>query len=183
MGQNDVHLHNAPALLKNPKLKGFTKEERRDFMAQGYDVDSRALDTFKKRIESAVDFDMSVLDADSQIGCMLDGVAAAIRRDRQEWVIREESQAIVKIITDAVKPCCYRADGVDAKQPLKNDVYRFTRPTEAARVEGPGRTQGPEGRREAPDTCSEHPGIVERLYPVAPADLEHQVVLLDQHRQ
>ncbi|RHZ42595.1 hypothetical protein DYB26_003223 [Aphanomyces astaci] len=36
---------------------------------------------------------------------MLDGLAVAIRRDHQEWMIKEEGPAaIVKIITDAVKP-------------------------------------------------------------------------------
>ncbi|RHY87343.1 hypothetical protein DYB35_009849, partial [Aphanomyces astaci] len=190
MGQNDVHLHNAPALPKNPTFKGSTKEERRVFMAaynlyigqtnaltangvrpfimpvracidpatkqriaewdmgkdpddvsegewiawfkQGFDVDPRALDTLKKRIKSAVVFDMSVPDADSRIGRMLDGLAAAIRRDRQEWVIREESQAIVKIITDAVKPASlHRAVteqmALTRNKPLKKDVYRFVR--------------------------------------------------------
>ncbi|RHY99873.1 hypothetical protein DYB35_012119 [Aphanomyces astaci] len=74
---------------------------------QGYDVDPRALDTLKKWI---IIFDISVPDADSWIGRMLDGLATAIPRDRQEWVIQEESQAIVKIITDAVKPASlYRA--------------------------------------------------------------------------
>ncbi|RQM29399.1 hypothetical protein B5M09_012827, partial [Aphanomyces astaci] len=77
---------------------------------QGYDVDPQALDTLKKRIKAAVVFVMSVHDADSRIGNMLDGLAAAIRRDRREWVIKEESPAIVKIITDAVKPVSlYRA--------------------------------------------------------------------------
>ncbi|RLO00298.1 hypothetical protein DYB28_004785 [Aphanomyces astaci] len=33
MGQNDVHLHNAPTLPKNPTFKGSTKEERRVFTA------------------------------------------------------------------------------------------------------------------------------------------------------
>ncbi|RHY81672.1 hypothetical protein DYB26_013483, partial [Aphanomyces astaci] len=126
MGQNDVHLHNAPALPKNLTFKGSTKEERR----QGYDVDPRALDTLKKRIKSAVVFDMSVPDADSRIGCMLDGLAAAIRRDYQEWVIREESQAIVKIITDAVS-LRHRAVteqmALMRSKPFKKDVYRFVR--------------------------------------------------------
>jgi hypothetical protein len=63
---------------------------------------------------------------------MLDGLAAALRRDRQEWVIREESQAIVKIITDAVKPASlYRAVteqmALTRNKPLKKDVYRFVR--------------------------------------------------------
>ncbi|RHY82232.1 hypothetical protein DYB31_013759, partial [Aphanomyces astaci] len=89
---------------------------------QGYDVDPRDLDTLKKRIKSAVVFDMSVPDVDSRIGRMLDGLAAAIRRDRQELVIQEESrQACV------ATPCCYRADGVDAKQAFEEDVYRFVR--------------------------------------------------------
>ncbi|ETV90624.1 hypothetical protein H310_14627 [Aphanomyces invadans] len=57
---------------------------------QGYVVDPRALETLKKRIKTAVVFDMSIPDADSRIGRMLDGLAAAIRRDRQEWVIKEE---------------------------------------------------------------------------------------------
>ncbi|RHY62703.1 hypothetical protein DYB38_009101, partial [Aphanomyces astaci] len=131
MGQNDVHLHNAPALPKNPTFKGSTKEERRPatkgkdpddvsegewiaWFKQGFDVDPRALDTLKKRIKSAVVFDMSVPDADSRIGRMLDGLAAAIRRDRQEWVIREESQAIVKIITDAVSLRRYTASLLDS---------------------------------------------------------------------
>ncbi|RHZ04694.1 hypothetical protein DYB26_005766, partial [Aphanomyces astaci] len=33
MGQNEVHLHNAPVLPKNPTFKGSTKEERRVIMA------------------------------------------------------------------------------------------------------------------------------------------------------
>ncbi|RHZ23182.1 hypothetical protein DYB37_008386 [Aphanomyces astaci] len=164
-GQSDVHLHNDPALPKNPTFKGPTKEERHVFMdaynlyisqtnaltvigirpfimPQGYDVDPRALDTLKKRIKSAVVFDMSIPDADSWIGRMLDGLVAAIRRDRQEWVIREENQAIVKIITDAIKPASLHPT-------------RETRSTEDTRVEDHGMTQGPEGKREAPATCSE----------------------------
>ncbi|ETV67539.1 hypothetical protein H257_16270 [Aphanomyces astaci] len=135
MGQSDVHLHNDPALPKNPTFKGPTKEERHVFMdaynlyisqmnaltvigirpfimpvrafidpatkqllpngtweripvtylrAQGYEVNPRALVTLKKRIKSAVIFDMSIPDADSPIGRMLDGLVAAIRRDRQD---------------------------------------------------------------------------------------------------
>ncbi|RHY80827.1 hypothetical protein DYB31_014356 [Aphanomyces astaci] len=69
---------------------------------------------------------MSVPDADSRVERMLDGLAAAIRRDRQEWVIREESQAIVKIITDAVKPASlHRAVteqmALTRNKPLKKD--------------------------------------------------------------
>ncbi|RHZ04943.1 hypothetical protein DYB26_016496 [Aphanomyces astaci] len=99
---------------------------------QGFDVDPRALDTLKKRIKSAVVFYMSVPDADSRIGRMLDGLAAAIRRDRQEWVIREVSQAIVKIITAAVKPASLHHAvteqmALTRNKLLKKDVYRFVR--------------------------------------------------------
>ncbi|ETV78978.1 hypothetical protein H257_07762 [Aphanomyces astaci] len=100
------------------------------WFTQGFVVDPRALDTLKMRIKSAVVFDMSVPDADSRIGRMLDGLAAAIRRDRQEWVIREESQAIVKIITDAIKTASLRRSVTEQmalmrNKPLKKDVYRF----------------------------------------------------------
>ncbi|RLO05068.1 hypothetical protein DYB28_011699 [Aphanomyces astaci] len=66
----------------------------------------------------------------SRIGKMLDGLAPAIRRDRQEWVIKEESPAFVKIITDAVKPVSlHRAVteemALTRNKPLKKDVYRF----------------------------------------------------------
>ncbi|RHY00230.1 hypothetical protein DYB36_010989, partial [Aphanomyces astaci] len=141
MSHTDVYLHNAPVLPKNPTFKGSTKEERRTFMAtynlyisqttaltwdmgknpyevteaewvawfrQGYDVDIRALDSLKKLIKAAVVFDMSVQDADSQ------------------------SPAIVKIITDSVKPTSlHRAVteqmALTRKKSLKKDVYRFIR--------------------------------------------------------
>ncbi|ETV66469.1 hypothetical protein H257_17055 [Aphanomyces astaci] len=64
-----------------------TEAEWVAWFRQGYDVDIRALDSLKKLIKAAVVFDMSVQDADSRIGKMLDGQAAAIPRDRQEWVI------------------------------------------------------------------------------------------------
>ncbi|ETV92467.1 hypothetical protein H310_13332, partial [Aphanomyces invadans] len=124
--QEDVYLRNGLALPKNPTFKGSTKEEQRVLMAaynlymsqtnsltangvkpfimpflQGYDVDPRALDTLKKRIKAAVDFDMTIPGAESRIGGMLDGLAAALRRDGQEWVIQEESEAIIKIIAEA----------------------------------------------------------------------------------
>ncbi|RQM25879.1 hypothetical protein B5M09_008655 [Aphanomyces astaci] len=59
---------------------------------------------------------------------MLDGLAAAICRDRQEWVIKEESPAIVKIITDAVEPVSlHRAVteqmALTRNKPLKKGVY------------------------------------------------------------
>ncbi|ETV64681.1 hypothetical protein H257_18459 [Aphanomyces astaci] len=70
----------------------------------GFQVDPRTLDSLKKQVKASVVFDMSIPDADSRIGRMLDGMAAALRRYRQEWVIREESAAIVKIFTEAFKP-------------------------------------------------------------------------------
>ncbi|ETV94984.1 hypothetical protein H310_11624 [Aphanomyces invadans] len=51
---------------------------------QGYVVDPRALETLKKRIKTTVVFDMSIPDADSRIGRMLDGLATTILRDRPE---------------------------------------------------------------------------------------------------
>ncbi|KAG9399883.1 hypothetical protein AC1031_011304 [Aphanomyces cochlioides] len=95
-----------------------------------YDVDPRALETLKKRIAAAVVFDMSITDADSRIGRMLDNMSTALRRDRQEWILREEGAAVVKIITDAIKPASlHRAVteqmALSRNKPLKKDMYRF----------------------------------------------------------
>ncbi|ETW06347.1 hypothetical protein H310_02627 [Aphanomyces invadans] len=68
-----------------------------------YQVDPLALDSLKRQIKAVVVFDMSITDADPRIG-MLDGMSSAIRRNCQDWVIREESAAIVKIIVDDIKP-------------------------------------------------------------------------------
>ncbi|RHY19154.1 hypothetical protein DYB32_010277 [Aphanomyces invadans] len=51
---------------------------------------------------------------------------------RQEWVVKEESQAIVKIIQDAIKSASlYRVVAeqiaLPRNKPLKKDVYRFVR--------------------------------------------------------
>ncbi|ETV65397.1 hypothetical protein H257_17858 [Aphanomyces astaci] len=97
-----------------------TEAEWVAWFRQGYDVDPRALDSLKKRIKAAIVFDM------------LDGLAAAIRCDRQEWVIKEESPAIVKIITDSVNPASlHRAVteqmALTRNKPLKKDIYRFVR--------------------------------------------------------
>ncbi|ETV67671.1 hypothetical protein H257_16255 [Aphanomyces astaci] len=94
----------------------------------GFQVDPRTQDSLKKRVKASVVFDMSIPDADSQIGRMFDGMAAASHRDRQEWIIREESADIVKIITEAVKPVSlHRAvtEQMARNKPLKKDVYRF----------------------------------------------------------
>ncbi|RHZ26588.1 hypothetical protein DYB37_011073 [Aphanomyces astaci] len=98
----------------------------------GFQVDPRTLDSLKKRVKAPVVFDISIPDSDSRIGRMSGGMAAALRRNRQEWVIREESAAIVKIITEAVKPVSlHRAVteqmALTRNKPLKKDVYRFVR--------------------------------------------------------
>ncbi|CAK4427774.1 unnamed protein product, partial [Aphanomyces euteiches] len=107
-----------------------TEGEWIEWFKLAYDVDPRALDGLKKRIAAAVVFDMSITDADSRIG--QDGMSAAIRRDRQEWVLREESPAIVKIITAAIKPASLQRAvteqmDLSRNKPLKKDVYRFVR--------------------------------------------------------
>ncbi|ETV95131.1 hypothetical protein H310_11400 [Aphanomyces invadans] len=109
-----------------------TESEWVAWFKQGYDVEPRALDSLKKRIKAAVVFDMSIQHADSRVGRMLDGLSAAVRRDRQEWVFHEESQAIVKIITDAIKPASlHRAVteqmALTRNKALKKNVYRFVR--------------------------------------------------------
>ncbi|CAK4696066.1 unnamed protein product, partial [Aphanomyces euteiches] len=109
-----------------------TEGEWIEWFKLAYDVDPRALEGLKKRIAAAVVFDMPITDADSRIGRMLDGMSAAIRRDRQEWVLREESPGIVKIITAAIKPASLQravTEQMDLSRNklLKKDVCRFVR--------------------------------------------------------
>ncbi|ETV95091.1 hypothetical protein H310_11374 [Aphanomyces invadans] len=109
-----------------------TEDEWIAWFMLAYQVDPRALDSLKKQIRAAAVFGMSITDADSRIGRMLDGMSVAIRRDRQDCVIREESTAIVKIIVDAIKPSTlHRAVtehiSLARNKALKNDVYRFVR--------------------------------------------------------
>ncbi|RHY39595.1 hypothetical protein DYB30_010747, partial [Aphanomyces astaci] len=59
-------------------------------------------------------------------------MAAAIHRDRLEWVHWEENQGIVKIIMHAVKLASLHCGvikqmALTRKKPLKKDVYRFMR--------------------------------------------------------
>ncbi|KAF0735460.1 hypothetical protein Ae201684P_022348 [Aphanomyces euteiches] len=108
-----------------------TEGEWIEWFKLAYDVDPRALEGLKKRIAAAVVFDMPITDADSRIGRMLDGMSAVIRRDRQDWVLREESPGIVKIITAAIKPASLQRAvteqmDMSRNKPLK-DVCRFVR--------------------------------------------------------
>ncbi|ETV92967.1 hypothetical protein H310_12962 [Aphanomyces invadans] len=109
-----------------------TESEWVVWFKQGYDVEPRALNSLKKGINAAVVLDMSIQDSDSRVCRILDGLSAAVRRDRQGWVFHEESQAIVKIITDAIKPaslyCAVTKQMALARnKTLKKNVYRFVR--------------------------------------------------------
>ncbi|KAF0702683.1 hypothetical protein AaE_015779 [Aphanomyces astaci] len=95
---------------------------------QGFDVDPRDLDTLKKRIKSAIVFDMSVPDADSRIGRMLNGLAAAnpsgppgVGDPGREPGDREDHHGRYRACV--VTPCCYRADGVDTKQAFEKGCH------------------------------------------------------------
>ncbi|ETV95442.1 hypothetical protein H310_11312 [Aphanomyces invadans] len=77
----------------------------------------------KKLIKPALLFDLSMRDVDP-------GLVGFWSQYRQEWVVKEESQAIVKIIQDAIKSASlYRVVAeqiaLPRNKPLKKDVYRF----------------------------------------------------------
>ncbi|RHY24251.1 hypothetical protein DYB32_008919 [Aphanomyces invadans] len=91
MAAYNLYISQTNALTANGVRPFIMPAEWIAWFNQGYVVDPRALETLNKHIKTAVVFDMSISDADSRIGRMLDGLAAAIRRDRQEWVIKEKS--------------------------------------------------------------------------------------------
>ncbi|CAK4355016.1 unnamed protein product [Aphanomyces euteiches] len=63
---------------------------------------------------------------------MLDGMYAAVRCDRQDWILHEEGQLVVKIIMDAIKPPSFQRAVISQmiltrNKPLKKDAFRFVR--------------------------------------------------------
>ncbi|RQM10492.1 hypothetical protein B5M09_013850 [Aphanomyces astaci] len=116
MGQSDVHLHNDPALPKNPTFKGPTKEERHVFM-------------------DAYNLYISQMNALTVIG------------------IRPFIMPVRAFIDPATKQLL--PNGTWERIPVTVEATCETRSTNDARVEDPAMTQGSEGKREAPATCSE----------------------------
>ncbi|KAG9413694.1 hypothetical protein AC1031_012921 [Aphanomyces cochlioides] len=95
-----------------------------------FDEDPQDFYVLKKRLQSAIRFDMRILDAESRVGRMLHDMTRALERDRQEWVLHQEGKMVVEIITKALKPESLKTAVVKQLQlqrnkPLKNDVFRF----------------------------------------------------------
>ncbi|RHY98814.1 hypothetical protein DYB37_011485 [Aphanomyces astaci] len=89
-------------------------------------------------------------------------MAAAIHRDRLEWVLWEENQGIVKIIMHAVKLASLHCGvikqmALTRKKPLKKDVYRFMRSLQEYAIRHERFVEDPGSRRETgvPGTVSE----------------------------
>ncbi|KAH9096693.1 hypothetical protein LEN26_017412 [Aphanomyces euteiches] len=77
--------------------------------------DLRALDVLKKRLKEAVD-----------------GMYAAVRCERQDWILHDEGPVVVKITMDAIKPPSFQRAVVwqiilTRKKLLKKDAFRFAR--------------------------------------------------------
>ncbi|ETV90952.1 hypothetical protein H310_14366 [Aphanomyces invadans] len=68
-----------------------TEEELAAWFRLGFEIEPRAFESLKKRVKKSICFDMSISDAESRVGKMLDGLVAEARRDRQEWILKEEA--------------------------------------------------------------------------------------------
>ncbi|RHY25898.1 hypothetical protein DYB32_008020 [Aphanomyces invadans] len=102
------------------------------WMRLGFDVLPSDLDAIKVRLRGAVKFDLSIVDVDSRVGKMLEGLMKALELDNQEWVLKEEGKMMVGVIVDAIKPAGLQ-DAVKEQiamqrnKALKTDVIKFVR--------------------------------------------------------
>jgi hypothetical protein len=86
----------------------------------------------KKRLQSAIRFDARIMDAESRVGRMLDGLMRALEEDNQEWLLYQEGKMVVDVITKAIKPeplqkAVQKQLQLQRNKPLKSDVFRFVR--------------------------------------------------------
>ncbi|RHY16010.1 hypothetical protein DYB32_010690 [Aphanomyces invadans] len=136
---------NAPAIPQAPKFKGSTKGERQQFtsdsvtesewvgwMRLGYDVLPPDLDVIRARLRGSVKFDLTIVDVDSRVGKMLEGLIKTLGVDNQEWVVRDEGKMMAGIIIDAIKPdglqeVVKEQIAMQRNKSLKTDVFKFVR--------------------------------------------------------
>ncbi len=102
------------------------------WFAAAFDEEPQDLDVLKKRLQSAIRFDARIMDAESRVGRMLDGLMRALEEDNQEWLLYQEGKMVVDVITKAIKPeplqkTVQKQLQLQRKKPLKSDVFRFLR--------------------------------------------------------
>jgi len=109
-----------------------TEEEWVQWFLEAQEEDPMDLKVLKKRLGTAIRFDMLMRDADSHVGRMLDELMTVLEKDNQEWVFHQEGKMIVTLMVKAVRPATLqkavaRQMLLQRNKPLKMDVFRFTK--------------------------------------------------------
>ncbi|RHY24862.1 hypothetical protein DYB32_008651 [Aphanomyces invadans] len=97
-----------------------------------FQEEPRDLETMKRRLESAIRFDVKILDAESRVGKMLDGLMLALECDNQEWALYDEGKDVGDLMVKAVKPSMLQTAvkkqmQLQRNKSLRTDVFRFVR--------------------------------------------------------
>ncbi|RHY00487.1 hypothetical protein DYB36_013175, partial [Aphanomyces astaci] len=116
--------------IANRDYRGVTEIAWAAWISKAFEEEPQDLEVLKKRLTTAIRFDITILDADSRIGKMLDNLMRALERDDQAWFLDQEGKTVVDIMVKAIKPLglqksVQRQLALQRNKALKSNVYRF----------------------------------------------------------
>ena len=82
------------------------------------------LDVVKARLQTAITYDMTIIDAGSRIDKMLEGLTKVLDKDNQEWILYDEGEIVVKLITNVLKPQILKDAVLKTIKKTKNEQLR-----------------------------------------------------------
>ncbi|RHZ06950.1 hypothetical protein DYB31_007032 [Aphanomyces astaci] len=88
----------------NRDHNSITNDEWVAWFKSAFEEDLQDLDVLKQRLQRAIRFDTKILDAESRVGRMLDGLIRSLEQDHQEWVLHQEGKMVVEVMTKSIKP-------------------------------------------------------------------------------
>ncbi|ETV93263.1 hypothetical protein H310_12698 [Aphanomyces invadans] len=167
MGEDVSYVCHAPVIPQAPSFSGSTKQEHRVLMrAYQSEISTgqpRDLDILKRRLEATIRFDTKILDADSRVGEMLDGLMRALERHNQEWVLKDEGKVDVDLMVKVVRPSMLQSAikkqmQLQVNKPLRSDVLRFVNWLRIAKTLEAMRRRGPTRRNRTGELDQRNPG-------------------------
>ncbi|ETV85672.1 hypothetical protein H257_02283 [Aphanomyces astaci] len=76
--------------MANRDYRGVANTQWAAWFSKAFEEKPQDLEVLKKRLTTAIRFDTTILDADSQIGKMLDNLMQALERDDEAWDLEKE---------------------------------------------------------------------------------------------
>ncbi|ETW06271.1 hypothetical protein H310_02566 [Aphanomyces invadans] len=81
-----------------------TKDEWIAWFKKAYYEEAGDYELLKNRVQASSIFDVKIMDADSRVGRMLDGLMTALQRDNQEGVLHQEGEMVADVMAHSVRP-------------------------------------------------------------------------------